>query len=275
MRYYLFLLLLFFYCCQSSKQSDSLNDVIAGNWFIIYPDEENLDKEQEKIYGRIQDSLVTLKGLKLVSFMPNGDFVELDSLPKKGRWGIKENEVVYVAGAGKGFNDFKTTVSHFEKGDLQLTETVSADGRKMNITWHLKKLDKGEPATLFDADKNKWREKPNASESDTDVKKRLVAMLRYYAIYFKLIAKESSYFMPSRVMLPIGFYQHAISVKAFDAESKFVKLFYSLEQGRMAHTMLKGSVERVTFSFKEKNSYSEEYSLMLGELADDLEKLKL
>jgi hypothetical protein len=67
---------------------------MTGNWFVIYPEEKLVNTEQSKIYTKIQDSLVTDKGVKLISCLDNGQFIQWDSTILRGKWGIiDENRV--------------------------------------------------------------------------------------------------------------------------------------------------------------------------------------
>jgi hypothetical protein len=257
--------------CGSEKVEETVSETISGNWFVLYPDDELTTEEQEKEYAVIQDSLTALKCLKLISFSDRGVFTQADSISIKGRWGTKDEEYVRVTDGGRGFDNFKTTFSGFEDGVLKLTEIVNSGGEKLKFIWHLKKIDKGDAVKLFDPQQNKWRVKPARPESDEEIKSRLVEMLEYYSIYFKLIADESSYFIPGRIILPFKFYQHGIGMKFFDERSLFASLFYSKEQAKKAHLfldMILGDIKNDT----QKKSFSEEYSLMLKQMTKEVIK---
>lgn len=268
MRYIvLFFLTLVFACKQADEYTD-VQKALTGNWFVLYPEDVLVTNEQEKVYAAIQDSLTGLKCLKLVSFSPNGEFRQLDSIDIKGRWGTKENENVLVYDGGRGFDNFKSAFAGLKDDVLQLTEIVNSGGEKIKLIWHLKKIEDGYAAQLFTPVMNEWRRRPIKPESDDELKKRLVQVLEYYSIYFQLIADESSYFIPGRVILPVNFYQHGIGLKKFDTESKFTSLFYSPEQAEMAYYFLKGAYNCAKFDTpKGLKSYSAEYALMLKELA--------
>jgi hypothetical protein len=265
MRYVLLLLAFTAASCGSKKKS--LHDTVTGNWFVLYPDDELLTEKQNKIYAEAQDSITGLKCLKLISFSANGEFSQLDSIQLKGKWGTRDDEQVVVNNAGKGFDNFKTVFDGFEDGVLRLTETVPIKNSKLQLVWHLKKIEEGEPARLFATENNTWRTKPTAKETDIQIKKRIAQMMNFYALYFELIAEESSYFMPGRVMLPFSFYQHGIGLKEFDAESRFTTLFYDKEQAKKAHLYLGVAIDNVDYKFKATKSYSAEYAEMLKAMA--------
>lgn len=271
MRYLYFLFAVLFFSCASSSKKKSIHDQITGNWFVLYPDEDLNNEKLEAIYARTQDSLVTLKGVKLISFYDNGTFMQWDSIPVKGRWGTVEEKIV-VNGAGKGFDNFKARFSGVEDGVLKLDELLLIEGEQLKLTWHLKKITGGKAADLFTEEKNSWRKVPVQDESIVQIKKRLSAMLSYYAVYFSLIAEESSYFMPIRVMLPLKFYQHAIGMKPYDDTHRFVSLFYSPEQAKQAYELLKEVVNGSDENYKQLKSYSEEYAIMLEKMAEDMVK---
>lgn len=247
---------------------------MTGNWFIIYPEEELTTKSQEAIYAEIQDSLVTGKGVKIISCLDDGQFIQWDSTGLTGKWAVMDENTVVIRSAGKGFENFKAEFAPGEEGKIKLTEHLNIKGERINITWHLAKITSGKEASLFDPEKNNWRKKPAAAEPDDAMKKRLSAMLNYYSVYFKLIAGQSSYFMPVRVMLPVKFYQHAIGMKDFDEKHRFGSLFYSVEDAKKAYDLLKEVVNNSDYNYpdSDKNSYSLEYSYMLAYLAEEIIK---
>ncbi|MBI5372284.1 MAG: hypothetical protein HZA79_09715 [Sphingobacteriales bacterium] len=271
MRYLNLLLLLSLLSC-SEKKRQTAEELLDGNWFVLYPKDELQTRKQEEVYAATQDSLTELKCLKLLRFSGKGAFNQLDSVAITGNWGVKDGEVLNVFDGGKGFDLFRARITRYADGVLQLTEMVETRGEKLKLVWHLKKIGKGFASALFDKEKNQWRYKPAKEESDTEIRNRLVQMLEYYAVYFRLISEESSYFMPGRVLLPFTFYQHAIGLKPFDKESKFVSLFYSAQQAEIAHYVLKGAISKAKFSFQDKDSYSAEYVKMLQELADIIKR---
>jgi hypothetical protein len=271
MRYLLFFIIFLHFSCASKKEV-SLEQTVSGNWFILYPKDELTNSKQEKIYAAIQDSLTALKCLKLISFSEQGIFNQLDSIKIKGKWGTKDEMYVRVTDGGRGFDDFRTTFDGFDDGILKLTEIVNSGGEKLKFVWHLMKIDKGDPNKLFDPEFNKWRTKPARPESDEELKKRLVQMLDFYSIYFKLIADNSSYFIPGRIILPFKFYQHGIGMKFFDEQSAFASLFYSKEQAKKAHLFLDLTIGNVKFDTQNLKSYTEEYSLMLKKIAREVLK---
>jgi len=274
MRYFPLLFLFLLAACSGGAKKQTVHQQVTGNWFVIYPEEELKSKEQEDLYAKLQDSLINLKGVKLVTFADNGTFIQWDSTILRGKWGTVDETQVVVSKAGKGFENFKATFSGLEEDILKLTEYVNADGEVLKLVWHLKKISTGKTADLFAPEKNFWRTAAATTETEDELKKRLSAMLSYYAIYFKLISDASSYFMPVRVMLPIRFYQHAIGMKDFDETHRFVSLFSSAGQAKKAFDILKATVNETEFDLpdEKKNSYSFEYSLMLEKLATEVLK---
>ncbi len=262
--------LVFFSCNSADKNNPEA--ILPGNWFVLYPEEELQTRKQEEVYAATQDSLTNLKCLKLLRFSDKGAFNQLDSISITGTWNMKEAGVVQVAGGGQGFDRFQTRFTSYDKGVLKLTELADARGEKLKLVWHLLRIEKGGATALFDEAKNKWRYKAVKQESENEIRERLIQMLEYYAAYFQLIADESSFFMPSRVILPLKFYQHGIGLKTFDPESKFAQLFYSTEQAKFASYVLEGAIDRAKFDFKDNSSYSKEYVKMLEELAREVRK---
>lgn len=273
MRNILLLILILFTACKQQEGKKKLHQVVEGNWFVVYPDDNLLTEKQNKIYAEIQDSVTDLKCLKLISFKEGGVFTQLDSVSNKGKWGTKDNEYVIINDGGNGFEDFKAQFSSYSEEDsiLKITETVRAKGENLRFIWNLKRLESGEKAKLFDDKMNSWRNKPSAPETDEQIRKRLSQMLLFYSGYFQLISEEASYFMPMRVHMPLKFYQHAIGAKDFKPDSRFVTFFYSEEQARMAYELLKAAIKNSDFDDVEGgNSYTREYSLMLKIMAKTL-----
>lgn len=269
MRYFLLFIIVAQFSCQSEK---SIHSKIEGDYFIVYPDEDLKNERQRKIYAAIQDSIVTLKGVKLISFMEDGTFIQWDSTMLTGQWAIMDETMVVVNKAGKGFDNFKATIAGIEKDLLKLTEVINADGERIEVTWHLKKISSGKAKDLFKPGKNTWRQVPSREETDDEIKKRLSEMMTYYSGYFSLIAEESSYFMPIRVMLPVKFYQHAIGMKDFEEDHRFVSLFTSVAQAKKAYGFLKEVINGSDYNNLDMGSFSKEYSYMLEKLAVEIVK---
>ena len=272
MRNFLFFLLVTLISCSSAPKQKDLRSTISGNWFVLYPKDELKNAKQNQIYAEIQDSLTALKCLKLISFLEDGSFNQLDSVKIKGKWGTKDEEYIRVTAGGRGFDDFRTTYEGFDNGVLKLTEFVNSGGEKLKFVWHLMKIEKGDAAKLFEPAYNKWRIKATKTETDAELKSRISQMLNYYSIYFKLISEESSYFIPGRVILPVKFYQHGIGIKFFDEESLFASLFFSKEQAKIAHIMLDAALGNAKFDEKSLDSYTAEYSQMLKIIDKELMK---
>jgi hypothetical protein len=271
MKYIWLLLVVVLSACKQKKEEEkNLHQTITGNWFVVYPGDELLNSRQKKIYGEIQDSLTDPKCLKLISFTDDGNFFQLDSSEHKGKWGTKDDEYVVINEGGNGFENFRAEFTSYTKKDstLKITETVKVRGVSLRFVWNLKRMDKKSHAVLFDEKTNNWRKRPAAPETDGQLRERLAAMLEYYAGYFQLISEEASYFMPVRVFLPMKYYQHAIGMKNFDKNSKFVSFFFSEEEAQKAYTILGAALKAADFNeVKGGNSYTREYAQMLRIIA--------
>ncbi len=275
MRYvFAFTILLLAGCSQRQQAKDkSLHEVVTGNWFVVYPDDKLLTQKQSAIYGEIQDSLTDSKCLKLISFTADGSFIQLDSSIHKGKWGTKDEEYVVISNGGNGFENFRATFTGYSDQDsvLKITETVKVKGENLRFIWNLKRLEEGYKGKLFDPGMNTWRKKPQAAETEEQLRQRLAQMLEFYAGYFRLISEEASYFMPVRIFMPIKFYQHAIGMKEFNADSRFTSFFYSDEDANKAYRLLSDALNNSDFDgIDGGNSYTKEYSQMLQAVAKTL-----
>lgn len=276
MRYFILFIFICLAGC-SPRKKKGIRDEITGNWFIVYPDEKLNRQEERMAYGLAQDSLVNLKGVKLVTFKDNGTFIQWDSTGQSGKWGVSEEDrKVVVKDGGRGFVNFKTTYISKEEGEMILSEKLMLDGEEVLLEWHLKRISGGKFARLFEPDENTWRRPPAGPETEAQMRKRLATMLSYYADYFRLISEESSYFVPSRVMLPVRFYQHAIGMNEFEPTHRFVSMFRSETDAKKAYDLLKDVINSATFDLpddeKAESSFSYEYALMLDILAKDMLK---
>lgn len=263
MRFYCFLLLLFGFGCGNQKQNT--RDALTGNWLILYPDHRLTSYSQREVYGRYQDSLITLYGLKLIKLEGDGRFVEIDSIrPKGAKWNFQDS-VFRVQEGGKGFNPFNTTFTDLENDTLKLTQFLTLEDEKVKLVWHLKKIDDdAKEASLFGAEANSWRKVPSAPESPEAMRKRLAAMLDFYGDYFTLVSKESIYFSPARVPLPFHYYQHAIGLQE-QFRPDFVRLFFNEGDALRAHSLLKQALN--ANSFPRGDNFVTEYGLFLKKLA--------
>lgn len=257
-----FLLLLI--SCRFSSGQEKLRGIVTGDWLVLYADHQLKNRKQREIYGRIQDSVIRQRGLKLVSFFEDGSFRQMDSLQRKGQWAISPDRKLYLAKGGNGFDDLKAGFLKYEKNILQVVEYMQTGGESIQLVWHLEKV---KDPFLFKPENNAWRKKPGQPEPDKQLKERLSAMLIYYSAYFKLVSAKASYFIPGRVILPFSFYQHAMGVKSFNPESDFAGLFFNAEQSEKAYGYLEKTMHRLQDQFPLRDNYVEEYSLFMEKMA--------
>lgn len=261
--------LFLFNACTSSEAKTEVHEALIGNWLLIAPDHKLKNDKQREIYGKYQDSLVRIYGLKLISFEEDGSFVQADSFySKKGKWVLTSDNKVLVRGGGKGFEDFAVDFARFVDGRLELIEMIPMEGESIKIVWFLKKVnDDDDGDILFNQHSHKWRKKPTSPESEKEIRERLNRMLVYYADYFELVDKESSYFSKSRVFLPFSYYQHAMGVTDFNEDSEFANFFYDTEQAKMAHDFLERAVKAMEDEFPNGSNFIDEYSKFMRMLA--------
>ena len=69
------IIILFLSSCTfwQTREQDPVK-AIAGNWLILYPEHELTTADQRKAYTKAQDSIVSLLGLKTISFLEGGAF---------------------------------------------------------------------------------------------------------------------------------------------------------------------------------------------------------
>lgn len=171
MPYLLLLVLVIFNSCKSGKKESEISNSISGNWIIIYPEHQLKNEKQKKLYATIQDSIISLFGLKLISFKEDGRFMQMDSIANNGKWEMENNSVIYVINGGRGFDKFKITFTAFDKGVLQLTEYVTWKDEKLRLVWQFVKVKNELSDNLFSDAANWWRQKPLKSQSPVEIKK--------------------------------------------------------------------------------------------------------
>jgi hypothetical protein len=263
-----FFLVIFFLSCQSRQRKETLQNGLTGNWLVVYPDHQLRNETQEKIYAAIQDSVVGLKGLKLISFFPDGHFTQTDSLSLKGKWGVVEDTILYIRSGGEGFENFNAALLSLDEEKMELAETLQQGGERLKIVWHVKKVEADAfAAELFTEEANRWRHRPFKEETEEALRERLSAMLHYYAVYFRLVSEEASYFMTGRVPLPFEFYQHAMGLKPVNENGRFAKLFFNHDQLKKAHRILEQALHKLRNDFPSGKDFVIEYSLFMGQLA--------
>ncbi|GAA4728872.1 hypothetical protein [Flavisolibacter ginsenosidimutans] len=256
----------FFSSCGTSEKD--LAKSLAGNWLILYPDHRLTTAHQREVYAKYQDSILALYGLKLITLDANGSFKEIDSLEKPpGKWMISQDSLLKIREAGKGFNPFNTALTNLKDSELLLTQYLPLQNEKIKVVWHLKRLEEDSlVAKLFSSEANAWRKIPLSLQSIIAIKKRLAAMLNYYADYFDLVGKSSAYFAPGRVPLPFRYYQHGMGLKT-EMPVAFVNLFYNEAEAATAYNLLAQALNLYKDDFSWGENLVQEYSAFFRKLA--------
>ncbi len=268
-----FLLILFSACkAKLSERQQALKD-IEGNWLIVFPDHNGLTaKPQKEAYGKAQDSIVSLMGLKLISFEKDGLFRQIDSVYSKGRWELTDDMKIRIHQGGEGFAPFEAGLVSYKDSVLKIEEVIRYKNYKFPIVWNLKRMGKGEVAALFAASANNWRQIPKQPETEAQLVQRVKAMLNYYSSYYHMVAREASYFIPLRTPLPFRFYQHAIGLQSLDSRKDFQQLFYDSTQAARAHYLVEAAINRSRFPGTSQN-YVHEYAAYMEILAKEIEQI--
>lgn len=272
---YFFFIFLFSGSCLSKKDHVFIpKEEIKGNWLILYPQHILKTDQQRKKYGKAQDSIVNIMGLKLVSFKSNGEFVQADSLfGGHGKWIINDTGSLKITSAGKGFENFAGTLTGIKNDTILIEELVSLEKEPIKLVWHLKKIfTGGDEGSLFKNEMNQWRKKSTRTETEAEIKNRVVSMLKYYSLYFKVISLESVYFSPARVLLPFLYYQHGVGLKQFNPLDHFTICFFNTANAKKGYEILKDGFEKTKDQdFPSGENYVIEYSKYFDLLAKAIE----
>ena len=270
-KFFLFLLFGLISCINTKDKIFVPQKEIQGDWLILYPKHILKNDAQRKIYVKAQDSIVNLFGLKMVSFAGNGQFLQVDSLfGSMGSWKVKDTGLLEVRSTGKGFENFNGKFVGVINDTILIEQMVPIDNENIKLIWHLKKIGgKHEGADLFKRDNNIWRQKPQKKENEAEIKSRVIKMLKYYSLYFKMVSKESIYFSPARVSLPFTYFQHGVGLKMFDDD--FEKPFFDADDAKKGYRLIKDVVEETkSLDFPSGNNFVIEYSEYFQQLADYL-----
>jgi len=262
-----------FAACKFNKQQPDVNEAITGNWIVLYPDHQRNNDFQTALYAGLQDSIVNLMGLKLVSFVESGRFQLIDSLYRQtGSWQVKQNELA-VKGGGKGWERFEGRMISFRNDTLQLVEYIPLKEDAARIVWFLKKInDNDKGAALFEKASNEWRKKPSVPEPKKQLANKVKKMLEYYALYFEVLSNESNYFIGRRAALPFRYYQHGAGLVPFNERDAFSRFFYNKEDASKAYDILEDAyLKDRKRPFPRGDDYIIEYSKFLRRLAGRIE----
>lgn len=273
--YLIILVLLLFISCVVKKDKVIVmpQEFIRGDWLILYPQHKLNNEVQRKIYGKVQDSIVDLMGLKLISFKSNGEFLQMDSLfGKHGNWVIADSGRLNLRSAGKGFEDFNGVFAGVQNDTMLISEYVLVKNERIKLVWHLKKIfPRDEAAALFKQENNLWRQKPVKKEPEEAIRNKIISMLKYYALYYKLVSNESIYFLSGRVALPFTYYQHAVGLKKFNDDDEFCQYFFDTNDAIKGYRIIKGSFEKIkSKDFPSGENFVIEYSRFFEMLARNI-----
>lgn len=265
-----FIFLLFSSCTLWQTNEINLSEAVKGDWLILYPDHDLKNDEQRKVYGRAQDSILGLLGLKTISFQEDGSFLQTDSIFKTaGKWHFNsENNKLFIRDGGKGLDFFRGNLLDIKKDTMRIVENISLGGQNIKVTWYLKRITDKKRSVLFSENENWWRKKTD-SETDLQLKKKVKAILAYYSLYYEMVSKESAYFSQARVFLPFRYYQHSIGLKVFNEKSDFSQLFYNMNQAEQGYAILSQAMDNLkNESFPSGENFVIEYAKYINHLAE-------
>ncbi len=255
--------------CGTSNKKQLLNKEILGSWLILYPKEQLHTEAQRNVFPPLQDSLVNALGLKIIYFDTNNSITELDSIyaKRKGIWEVMNDSILLIKNTEKNLTNLNTKWVSLQNDTLVLRERIKFKGEAIVIDWYLKKIND----SFVNAKLNSWRIKPNASESEKDIIRRIRDMLLFAAKYYQLLSVESIYFMPDRVPLPLKYYAGGIGLNN-TLNKNFGYYFFDEKDAKKAYALFTKIFNESDIKFPDGNNYVEEYSKFLFQLAGAFEK---
>lgn len=236
-----------------------------------------MDRDLRDIYGRIQDSVIMVKGLKLISFEPGGQFYQLDSVISSGKWEIipgAKNKLI-IENGGKGFTSFSASVHNTDDSTAVLAENMSYNNDIYRLDWNLVRINNEYEGALFSTSNNAWRNKPSTAETTGQIRSRLAAILNFYAAYYDLISEKASYFIGKRVQLPLEFYQHGVGLKTKGEDTVLNRFFFSPQQADTAYHYLGRSIDNLYGKFPSSgNNYVKEYAAVMKLMSKEISNME-
>jgi hypothetical protein len=262
----IFFVLLLSSCTTEEKPTTEAD--ITGNWLVVSSNPLYHDDEERESYLAVKDSIVGLRGLKLISIQPRGIFQQLDTTyGSPGSWLYNSrNQQFFVSNAGPGFTAFSGRVMGCRDDTMGIEERLNLPDASFTIEWHFKKITADSPAHyLFLPANNQWRIRSAQPEDEAAIKKKLSAMFHYYSLYFNLISREANYFSPKRILLPIRYYQHGVGMRDFDKIGNFKAIFNNDADARTAYELVEKAM-KAEKRFPSGKDYVEEYARYFGKL---------
>ncbi len=115
---------------------------------------------------------------------------------------------------------------------------------------------------LLAPEHNDWRLKPNAKQTDAEIRKRAVTHLDYLIKYFDCVKKnKQTYFETGLVTSPFVFYAHGLGLsKGSPSAKRWQAYFYDRRDADKAFEYLKKSIKKLD-KYPKASTFTEEYLL--------------
>ncbi|WP_207512341.1 hypothetical protein [Longitalea luteola] len=236
-----------------SGNSDAFHDYKDS---VMAPLYDNL----EMAAFRFQPSgVVTIDEGKVEKITGNWQFNDKSELLMQYKYLIQKNKSLFA-------------VKRYWHDSLELENVIDIKEDTMYVDYYLVKLRVNDTIPdLFDPALNKWRERPQQSESDEAIKLRLKQVLYYYSAYFANISgNEVPYFNITKILAPIKFYSGGIGVKRYKEDDDWTKVFYDNQDAKKAHVMLNQAFDNIKGYPDQGRDYVKEYIVALKLVADAL-----
>jgi hypothetical protein len=251
--------------CSKSEPSSTTYKITKSEIDISSPNlVDSLDavifKEKCKIY--FTNAFVKLYAKDTITVLTEmGDFTF-------GKFTSEKKEKLDFNLFDLGEFQFSTREEADEQGDPEyLVLTGSANG-KYSVKLLLKKDEsfEYEKKDLMSVSSNNWRIKPQKSETDSEIKNRVMAQLDYMIDYFTFINDEGhSSFMVGHLRSPFKFYSNGIGIKEITL-ADFNKNFYDENDSQKALGLLISGLNSISVYPADEKSFTKGYSNALKEI---------
>lgn len=271
MKYCIPIILLFVFACKSGKKENEKADSITGGWLVLDASYQLKGKEERIHFRNKQDSLAGFITLVPIYFRSDSSFMQPDSINLKGKWSMSKDSIFSISNGGAGFENCVAKISRYAHQEMELTQPVQTELGSKNIIWILRRLE-GADTSLFAAEKNNWRIKPKAPETDKQLRQRLASMLGYYIAYFEFVEKKADFFSSYRLLVPLETLQGDMDMAPFEEAKYFIHCFFDNKQAKQAYDEL-SRVLHDTYFWTGADSYLIEYVDYMKKIKTALERL--
>lgn len=254
-------------CSSNTKKERISTNLIKGTWLVtnVNVSDKNLTEYRAISISNIKENNQLLN---LYQFDDKGAFV-LDTgsyVKLNGNYKIEDSILTLIGKEVYRNNLFLTAIKKEDTTKIILYTDFDNNGTQ-KLVYEFTKLYDPE---LQNSD---WKTPLDSGVTDFKIKKKMEALLYYYAAYFKALGEnEVVVFSQDRVCLPINLYDGGVSTKGIDFVPGFVKIMGNKQNATKGLELLrKCFADR--FKYPSKANLLLEYAEVLRHLATEMKNM--